>query len=300
MELNGYLTKPTTRLARYPLLLEAVLKHTSDGSPDKLVLPEVIQQIRGFLSKVNQRSGEAENRFNLHQLERQLQFRPGEYVDLKLSDEQRQLVYKGALNREREELQVFLFDHAVLMVKQKGKNEIHKVYRRVRCRAHFLVRYDLIVCYIQPIPLEFLIVSGTEEQLGATLRGQSARGKTIAKVAGGGGGGSGSGTGIGGTFSTPAISIPANSKNGYPITFTHLGWRGYTITLWAPTIIARKKWLENIQRQQDAMRERSNVFETVAFSEGFFTAGNRVNCAAPFRESPSLRCVKWGMLTCLS
>ena len=28
LELNAYLTKPTTRLARYPLLLEAVLKHT--------------------------------------------------------------------------------------------------------------------------------------------------------------------------------------------------------------------------------------------------------------------------------
>lgn len=80
LELNGYLTKPTTRLARYPLLLEAVLKHTPEGSPDKLRLPGVVKTVRGFLARVNQKSGEAENRFHLHQLERQLVFRPGESV----------------------------------------------------------------------------------------------------------------------------------------------------------------------------------------------------------------------------
>lgn len=80
LELNGYLTKPTTRLARYPLLLEAVLKHTPDSSPDKENLQEVVRVVRGFLTRVNQKSGEAENRFHLHQLERQLVFRPGEYV----------------------------------------------------------------------------------------------------------------------------------------------------------------------------------------------------------------------------
>jgi RHO1 GDP-GTP exchange protein 1/2 len=136
LELNGYLTKPTTRLARYPLLLEAVLKHTPDSSPDKLALQDVVRTVRGFLSRVNQKSGEAENRFHLHQLERQLQFRPGEYVDLKLSAENRKLVYKGSLNRrggagDKEDLQVFLFDHALLMVKQKTKADQYKAFRRV-------------------------------------------------------------------------------------------------------------------------------------------------------------------------
>ena len=47
--------------------------------------------------------------------------------------------------------------------------------------------------------------------------------------------------------------------------------------------------MDNIQKQQEAMRERSTVFETVPFSEGFFTAANRVNCAAPFSEYSSAR-----------
>jgi RHO1 GDP-GTP exchange protein 1/2 len=138
LELNGYLTKPTTRLARYPLLLEAVLKHTPDDNPDKTVLPQVVSLVREFLARVNTESGKTENRFNLLQLDQQLVFRPGEEVDLRLKEEGRELVYKGALKKrgggqgDSGELQVFLFDHALLMVKQKTKHEQFKVYRRVR------------------------------------------------------------------------------------------------------------------------------------------------------------------------
>ncbi|KIM25430.1 hypothetical protein M408DRAFT_331185 [Serendipita vermifera MAFF 305830] len=283
LELNGYLTKPTTRLARYPLLLEAVLKHTSDSSPDKVALQEVVQSVRVFLTRVNQKSGEAENRFHLHQLERQLQFRPGEYVDLKLSSENRKLIYKGSLNRrggagDKEDLQVFLFDHALLMVKQKGKADHHKVFRR-------------------PIPLEFLHVSAAEEFTNTPTLRPSTTGRTGGKAAlikpqhdlshpslsSNSSHHSGHSTAL--SLTSANGSLAANNKNGFPITFTHLGWRRYSLTLWAPTFISKKMWLENIQKQQDLMNERSRVFETAPFSEGFFTGSNRVNCAAPFSDS---------------
>lgn len=74
------MTKPTTRLARYPLLLEAVLKQTPEDSPDKQDLPKVTRLIREFLAKVNIETGRTENRFNLLQLDQQLVFRPGEQV----------------------------------------------------------------------------------------------------------------------------------------------------------------------------------------------------------------------------
>lgn len=47
------------------------------------------------------------------------------------------MIFKGPLKKrggtqsESAELQVFLFDHAILMVKQKAKNEQYKVYRKV-------------------------------------------------------------------------------------------------------------------------------------------------------------------------
>ena len=48
------------------------------------------------------------------------------------------MIYKGTLNKrgggqgDSGDLMVFLFDHALLMVKPKTKVEQYKVYRRVR------------------------------------------------------------------------------------------------------------------------------------------------------------------------
>ena len=138
LELNGYLTKPTTRLARYPLLLENVVKYTSDDNPDKKDIPKAIALIRDFLSRVNVESGKAENHFNLMQLNQQLKFPPGQYVDLKLTEESRQLLFKGALKKgptDSGDVHAYLFDHAVLLVRVKvvNKREELKVYKKV-CR----------------------------------------------------------------------------------------------------------------------------------------------------------------------
>jgi len=134
LELNAYLTKPTTRLARYPLLLEAVLKHTPDDSLDKRTLPEVITLVRQLLAKVNAESGKTENQFNLRQLDQQLIFKPGENVDLRLKDAGRELLFRGSLAKRDGELQVYLFDHALLFTKVvKTKHlEQYRVYRPVR------------------------------------------------------------------------------------------------------------------------------------------------------------------------
>lgn len=58
--------------------------------------------------------------------------------DLRLQEEGRELIYKGALKKrgnaqgDSADLLVFLFDHALLMVKQKSKAEQYKVYRKVK------------------------------------------------------------------------------------------------------------------------------------------------------------------------
>ena len=76
LELTAYLMKPTTRLARYPLILEAVLKQTPEESADKQEIPKVVTLVRELLAGVNLQTGRTENRFNLLQLEQQLMFRP--------------------------------------------------------------------------------------------------------------------------------------------------------------------------------------------------------------------------------
>ena len=62
----------------------------------------------------------------------------------------------------------------------------------------------------------------------------------------------------------------------------HLGRKFYQITLWASTYVSQRKWVEVITKQQELMKQRSTVFDTLSISEGFFVGANRVNCAAPF------------------
>ncbi|KAF5848179.1 hypothetical protein GGP41_005606 [Bipolaris sorokiniana] len=256
LELNGYLTKPTTRLARYPLLLENIVKYTADDNPDKEDIPKVISIIKDTLSKVNIESGKAENHFNLMQLNKDLKFRPGEFVDLKLTDENRQLVFKGTLKKTPTEatgdITCYLFDHAVLLVRAKtvNKREEQKVYKK-------------------PIPLELLVITQMEEvnpKLGIAKRPSAnlIAGKAIAAA-------------------TPKNNDP--KQQGYPITFKHLGKGGYELTLFASTPISQQKWMEHIDSQQRSLRERSNIFTKTIVHEGPFSLNSpttiRVTCAVP-------------------
>jgi len=251
LELNGYLTKPTTRLARYPLLLEGILKATADDNPDKEDIPKVIKMVKEFLSKVNMESGKAENHFNLMQLNKELKFKPGEYVDLKLTDENRQLVFKGNLKKTPTEavgdITCYLFDHAVLLVRSKtvNKREEQKVYKK-------------------PIPLELLVITQMEEiipKMGISKR-------PSANLIG---------------ARAIAAATPRNEPKqpGYPITFRHLGKGGYDQTLFASTQISQQKWMEHIESQQRTLRERSNIFTKTIINEGFFSPAIRVTCAVP-------------------
>ncbi|TLD36351.1 Rho1 guanine nucleotide exchange factor 1 [Venturia nashicola] len=252
LELNGYLTKPTTRLARYPLLLDGIWKNTADDNPDKEDIPKAIAMVRKFLGEVNDASGRAENRFNLLQLSKELKFRAGEFVDLKLTDDNRQLVFKSTLKKTPQEQQgdihAYLFDHAVLLVRVKtvNKKEEHKVYRR-------------------PIPLELLVIAEMHEiipKVGIVRRPSSGLMATR-------------------TQTMTAMSKDTAKAGGYPITFRHLGKGGYELTLYCASAIQQQKWMEAVDKQQNELRHRSNVYIKDNLSEGFFNAVTRVNCCVP-------------------
>ena len=247
LELNGYLTKPTTRLARYPLLLENVLKYTDPDNPDQKDIPRVLTIIRDLLSRVNAESGKAENRFNLRRLDELLEFRPNEKVDLKLREANRELVFKSQLKKapaDPPDIVAYLLDHAVLLVrtKQVGKVEKLKAYKR-------------------PIPLELLAIKEMDEVIpkgGAAKRSSSSL--------------------------LPLRNNNAETRRGegWPITFRHLGKAGYELTLYAANQAARQKWLEFIDAAQQRLRARADFLNVTMIPTKFTTAMNKINCAAPF------------------
>ncbi|RVX69273.1 hypothetical protein B0A52_06866 [Exophiala mesophila] len=248
LELNGYLTKPTTRLARYPLLLDNVLKYTKDENPDKKDIPKAIGIIKDFLARVNAESGKAENHFNLLQLNQQLKWNAGEYTDLKLTEENRLILTKMSFKKnptDSSEVQVYLFDHAVLMCRNKTVN-----------------KRDELRVYRKPIPLELLVIAEMDQvipRLGIAKRPSSSL--------------------LPGAKSS---ATQPGQKETYPVTFRHLGKGAYELQLYATSITQRKKFIELVEEQQTKLRERSSNFYTrTILCERFFNSQNRVNCLVP-------------------
>jgi RHO1 GDP-GTP exchange protein 1/2 len=252
LELNGYLTKPTTRLARYPLLLENVVKYTADDNPDKTDIPKAIAVIKEVLSRVNEESGKAENHYNLMSLNAQLKWGAIPHMDLKLTEEARQLIFKSNLKKaptsEAADVTAYLFDHAVLLVRSKvvNKKEEMRVYRK-------------------PIPLELLQIKEMDmvlPRMGISKRPSSSMIPGVGRA-------------------QPAKAAAADSQGGYPITFKGLGKGGYELTLYCTSQIQREKWMEHIMNQKERLSERHKIFTMTKLNEGYFTSTVRINCCRP-------------------
>lgn len=139
LELNGYLTKPTTRLGRYTLLLDKILSSTTiPHHPDKENIPYIINTIKHLLQKVNIAAGTAKNQFDLQQIHNHLSFKnKRDTMDLRLLEEKRSIIKQGILrknsNLDSTEYQVILFDHYLVVAKIKMMNAVehYRIQKRV-------------------------------------------------------------------------------------------------------------------------------------------------------------------------
>ncbi|ORE01506.1 hypothetical protein BCV72DRAFT_236298 [Rhizopus microsporus var. microsporus] len=257
LELNGYLTKPTTRLGRYNLLLREIFKRTPDDHPDKEAIPQVMGIITQYLVQVNAETGRRENLFNLEQIQERLSFKsPAEYADLQLQDPERQLLLKGRMKRkgntssESADLQVFLFDNYLVIAKIKHIDHL-EVYRAFR----------------KPIPLELLSVHITPNN------NRQKRASSILPY-------SKSPNTSNNTIPKPSTSEngQATKSNNLSITFTHHGRRGAPpLTLYATSASNQQLWIKAIAEQQEKLEKKRCVFSILPMIKNHFTTANRVN-----------------------
>ncbi|EPB91715.1 hypothetical protein HMPREF1544_01426 [Mucor circinelloides 1006PhL] len=279
LELNGYLTKPTTRLGRYNLLLREILKHTPKDHPDQETIPRVMTIIAKFLADVNRETGRTENSFNLQLLNERIVNKNISNFDLDLTASNRQIIMKGTWKKgsgstESSEVLVYLLDHCLLIMKTKQNEEKYKLVRK-------------------PIPLALLSI---------TFPDLTKRASTIIPL------------GRPSNASAADINITTNNtlyddidstnnnidytnnthnnipKNGFPISFVHLGKQssGGPITLYATTLSIRKQWADKIEGQRKALVEKHKVFNIKSINESFFSSFNKVNCTAVFDNGKSL------------
>ncbi|KAI9480525.1 MAG: hypothetical protein EXX96DRAFT_501510 [Benjaminiella poitrasii] len=268
LELNGYLTKPTTRLGRYTLLLNEVLKHTPADHPDLEILPKAIDIIKQFLTRVNTEAGRAKNRFDLERIHYNLSFKSKTDENLELLDKTRTIIKQGVLRKTPQsdsvEYQVILFDNYLVIAKIKIINGVE--------------RY---VIQIRPIPIELLQVYCPDISLANNKRSSalalpylSTTHNAIASMT------------LSQTRASTDIHASYLQQTGhkdqyYPITFQYIGRSGHNKainehTLYATSAATRKPWLEKIRTEQDKKYKRIPIFESMTVVDTFLDT-NKIN-----------------------
>ena len=187
-------------------------------------------------------SGKAEdNRVNLLHLHHNLRFSPGDFVDLKLTEENRQILAmmnfkKGPIDTA--EVLVYLLDHVALLVRKKAtfnrQEELHE--------------------YRKPIPLELLVIAEMDQampRLGIAKRLLSA-------------------TNLLRENQTFPIMFRYLGRGGY-----ELQLYATSITQ-RKNFIEKVEAQQRLLRERN-----SNFYTKAILCEGFFNSNNRVNCLVP-------------------
>ncbi|KAI8340634.1 hypothetical protein BC941DRAFT_417744 [Chlamydoabsidia padenii] len=259
LDLNGFLTKPISRLGRYNLFLREILRRTPKDNPDHELIPKVMDTIAGYLMHLDTETGKCENIFNLQQIEERLCFKSVmDHVDLTLRDPRRRLILQGRMKRkgntssEASDLQVFLFDHYLVFAKIKYFDhlEYYKVHRK-------------------PIPLELLTIS-TSSSIIKAKRASNLLAYSRTSI-----GNMNSQASL--QHSTPDTISPSRSILSNSITFYHHGRKGSPpMTLYAHTPVSHKTWTERIYRQQNTLSTKQAVFTLRHLVDHQFLTSHRI------------------------
>jgi hypothetical protein len=258
LDLSSFLSKPTTRPARYPLLLKSIRDHTDLASSDYKKLSAAIELLEKMLTKINFETGKQSDKMNLFQIKQKLLFKPGELVDLKLSADNRRVIYqcvlkkKGYQEKEKQgEIHVYLFDHCLLFIKlgYLNKREVYKVYQR-------------------PIPLPLLFYSTTEypPTIKSIRKAAVKNGSAPAQLG----------------QNTNSALVPLNSTVAKsPMSFKYIGIHGYELTLYG-TPATQKILATKIEAQTKKILADNDVYTLTPLCSNFFDSQNRINCVVPF------------------
>lgn len=254
-DLSSFLIKGVQRPARYQLLLGGILKHTDESSPDYKNLVKAKAEIEKVLVQINIQTGESTDRHKIMVLHKLLGKQTLEVrFNFKLTYNDR-IIYQVTLSRKRdnEKIDLYLFEHALLLVKHKVQNrrEVYKVFEK-------------------PIYLPLLFVnSGYDSPTFKTLLSSLDEYSIV------------SDTGLKNRAEASAYNPVSSSQQKLQINFLTLGTNPVHVSLFADDVTNQSQILQQIQLQQKKLIQKHDIFSLSEYETRKFTGSNRINCAVP-------------------
>ncbi|KAF9204689.1 RHO1 GDP-GTP exchange protein 2 [Haplosporangium sp. Z 27] len=140
--LRHFVVQPYQRLPRYPLLLNEVVKNTSEDVGDRQTVQEVIKVCSELGKKIEEAMLEGAQQVRLLSIQDKIIWKSKEtQQDLKLGERSRRLLFecvarrKATFDMQSTEFRLFVFDHMLLITKEKrdkqGDKEgyVYSVYK---------------------------------------------------------------------------------------------------------------------------------------------------------------------------
>lgn len=255
-----FLLNPVSRMQRYPLLLEAIIKKTDQDHPDYAYLIRCKEVIQTIASRADAQAEAVKQHVDILKINDLITSKQGDFHDLQLEDPHRRLYHRGDLKRrgqaievtEKSDIHAFVFDHLFLMtkVRKTSTGDEYRIWKR-------------------PIQLQMLFVQG------------------------------GGGDYSGGTNSSYSLQN-ANSTGqggGVSLTLHHLGQRDGVYHFFCNSPEEKLQWVKAIEDAKAALKKRqgeNDVFELRTLDDSSFryfgsanSAGGqgRINCSVPFGRS---------------
>ncbi|KAG9237904.1 rhoGEF protein-like protein [Amylocarpus encephaloides] len=318
LDWNTYLKAPITRLQRYGLLLDTVLKNMISDTEEKANLAMAIEEIKTVTLECDAKVDEQSKKVEMIELQSKLFLRPGmERVELHLDHLGRELIFKGDLQRAGAnrftwlETHGILFDHYLVLAKT--------IVQRDNGTGRKKEVYDVSKL---PIPMQLLVLESTNDDpvVKSSVKGIGAV-TTTAKTAQ-----SSSDlrlnrsmtNGVGGnplehtssnqsvatmnsvTKLTPTSTNDTDARSMYPFRVKHLG-KSEVYTLYAPSASNRQDWCDKILEaktrhaaslfEQNAEPFRLRVMADTAFGNDVLSASSQRNLVS-VRGTPLERSIR--------
>ncbi|KAG0047494.1 RHO1 GDP-GTP exchange protein 2 [Gryganskiella cystojenkinii] len=258
--LRHFIGQPYQRIPRYPLLLNEIIKRTDDGVSDRETVLEVIRVCTELGKRVDACIAEGNRHVRMLTVQDKIYFKSGEVPqDLKLSEKSRKLHFECLVRRRSNfdvqviELRIFLFDHILLMTKEKRDKMSDK-------DGHV---YQVSKNVGIPIPLELMHIWADDGKPMSMLNGREPTpGRKLNNSTKSTGSGHRQSI-VGGHQHETAYRLGfQETKFSAPVTIEHHGRRVYTLYM---TPADRDQFMEKIEIAQTLRKEAvsgSHLFKT--------------------------------------